>query len=59
MPRKKQTSKREFETEIKNLELMNFMTPGQIYHKELNLVVLRLVILERKLDYIIQWFKSK
>ena len=30
VPRKKQTSKREFETEIKNLELMNFMTPGQL-----------------------------
>ena len=30
VPRKKHTSKREFETEIKNLELMNFMTPGQL-----------------------------
>ena len=35
MPRKKQSpkakqAKEEFKTEIKNLELMNFMTPGQL-----------------------------
>ena len=30
VPRKKQSIRREFDTEIKNLELMNFMTPGQL-----------------------------